>query len=61
LQQLDARTGKLIESFGDKGFGMRKPWAGFNPPPGRVFENLIILGATRGAITPPRQTLRVRP
>lgn len=57
LHALDARTGKLIESFGEKGSvdlrlglgrdlnAVRRIQSG---TPGRVFENLIILGSATG-------------
>lgn len=57
LQALDARTGKLVQSFGDNGKvnlrvglgrdteGVRRVQSG---DPGRVFENLIILGSAPG-------------
>jgi quinoprotein glucose dehydrogenase len=57
LQAIDARTGKLIESFGDRGHVDLRPGLGRDPQtirqaqsrtPGRVFENLIILGSAPG-------------
>ncbi len=57
LQALDARTGKLILGFGDNGKVNLKVGLGRDPEklrkvqspdPGRVFENLIILGSAPG-------------
>jgi quinoprotein glucose dehydrogenase len=57
LQAIDARTGKLIESFGNKGSVDLREGLGRDPKsiahiqsatPGRVFENLIILGSFPG-------------
>jgi quinoprotein glucose dehydrogenase len=57
LQALDARIGKLILSFGDNGKVNLKNGLGRDPEtlrkvqspdPGRVFENLIILGSAPG-------------
>ncbi|HUP04763.1 MAG TPA: PQQ-binding-like beta-propeller repeat protein, partial [Bryobacteraceae bacterium] len=57
LQELDARTGKLIESFGDHGYVDMREGVGRDPQsvreiqprtPGRVFENLIIMGSFPG-------------
>jgi glucose dehydrogenase len=54
LQEVDARTGKLITSFGENGYVDLKEGLGRDPKtqrriqsrtPGRVFENLIILGS----------------
>ncbi len=54
LQAVDARTGKLITSFGDNGHVDLKEGLGRDPKtqrriqsrtPGRVFENLIIMGS----------------
>lgn len=54
LQALDVRTGKLITSFGKNGFVDLRAGLGRNPEdvvlvqsnsPGRVFENLLILGS----------------
>jgi len=54
LRAIDARTGRLIESFGDKGSVDLKQGLDRDPSkirlvqsafPGRVFENLIILGS----------------
>ncbi|HUP03793.1 MAG TPA: PQQ-binding-like beta-propeller repeat protein [Bryobacteraceae bacterium] len=64
LQEIDARTGKQIETFGDKGFVDLREGLGRDPStvrqaqsrtPGRVFENLIILGSSPGEayISPP--------
>jgi quinoprotein glucose dehydrogenase len=54
LQAIDARTGKLVESFADQGkldlkTGIdrtTRPLASRNP--GRVFENILILGSATG-------------
>ncbi len=57
LHELDARTGKLIESFGSGGSVDLRQGLGRDPnsirsiepsTPGRVFENLIILGSATG-------------
>ncbi len=57
LEAIDARTGKLIESFGDHGNVDLKQDLRRDPEsirqiqsrtPGRVFENLIILGSATG-------------
>jgi len=64
LQEIDARTGKLIQSFGDNGYVDLRVGLGREPgtvrqvqsrTPGRVFENLIILGSAPGEayISPP--------
>ena len=64
LQAVDARTGKLIDSFGDHGSVDLKVGLGRDPKsvpriqsgtPGRVFENLIILGSATGEgyVSPP--------
>jgi quinoprotein glucose dehydrogenase len=64
LQELDARTGKLIESFGDNGYVDLRVGVGRDPntvreiqprTPGRVFENLVILGSFpgEGYMSPP--------
>jgi len=64
LQEIDARTGKLIESFGNKGYVDLRVGLGRDPAtirqiqsrtPGRVFENLILLGSApgEGYISPP--------
>ncbi len=64
LQAIDARTGKLIDSFGDHGSVDLKVGLGRDPKsfpriqsgtPGRVFENLIILGSATGEsyVSPP--------
>jgi len=54
LQAVDARTGKLITSFGENGYVDLKEGLGRDPKsqrriqsrtPGRVFENLIIMGS----------------
>jgi quinoprotein glucose dehydrogenase len=59
LVALDARSGQLISSFGDNGqVDIRVGWDGRDPKtlvrvqnntPGRVFENLLILGSAAGA------------
>lgn len=57
LQEIDAHTGKSILSFGKNGFVSLKEELGRDPKtvpriqsgtPGRVFENLIILGSAPG-------------
>jgi quinoprotein glucose dehydrogenase len=57
LQALDARTGKLVQSFGDNGKVNLRVGLGRDPDtmrrvqsgdPGRVFENLMILGSAPG-------------
>jgi quinoprotein glucose dehydrogenase len=57
LQEVDARTGKSIESFGDHGLVDLREGLGREPgsitqiqsgSPGRIFENLIILGSVTG-------------
>jgi quinoprotein glucose dehydrogenase len=57
LQALDARTGKLVTSFGDQGsvdlregLGRELKTVRFiqSSGPGRVFENLLILGSSTG-------------
>jgi quinoprotein glucose dehydrogenase len=54
LHAIDARTGKLIESFADQGkldlkTGIdRAPVPLASRTPGRIFENLIILGSSTG-------------
>ena len=54
LRALDARTGRIIEAFGDNGAVNLKEGLGRDPStltlvqsttPGRVFENLLILGS----------------
>jgi quinoprotein glucose dehydrogenase len=64
LEAIDARTGKTIESFGDHGRADLKEGLGRDPAtirriqsntPGRVFEDLIILGSSTGEeyLSPP--------
>ena len=64
LQEIDARTGKMIESFGSGGYvdlrvGLSRDPASIRQiqsrTPGRVFENLILLGSApgEGYISPP--------
>jgi quinoprotein glucose dehydrogenase len=64
LEAIDARTGKLIDTFGDHGKVDLKAGLGRDPKtiqriqsgtPGRVFENLIILGSATGEgyVSPP--------
>ncbi|HXJ38276.1 MAG TPA: PQQ-binding-like beta-propeller repeat protein, partial [Bryobacteraceae bacterium] len=64
LQAIDARTGKLVDSFGEHGKVDLKQGLGRDPrtvqriqsgTPGRVFENLIILGSATGEgyVSPP--------
>ena len=57
LHAVDARTGKLIESFGDHGNVDLREGLGRDiksireiesGTPGRIFENLLILGSTTG-------------
>ena len=53
LQAIDARTGKPILSFGDNGLvnmreGDFRPLGGPSSTPGRVFENLLIVGSGAG-------------
>ena len=53
VREIDARTGKLIESFGTKGFvdfrtGSPRRLAGPNLTPPRIFENLMIVGSNTG-------------
>jgi quinoprotein glucose dehydrogenase len=64
LQQIDARTGKSILTFGHNGLVDLREGLGRDPKkinriqtdtPGRVFENLIIMGSTPGEayLSPP--------
>src|SRR6185437_3556394 len=64
LQELDARSGKLIDTFGNKGYVDLRVGLGRDPQtvravqtrtPGRVFENLIMLGSAPGEsyVSPP--------
>jgi quinoprotein glucose dehydrogenase len=54
LQEIDAKTGKSITAFGVNGIvdlreGLPRGETGFRVPnPGKVFENLIILGSATG-------------
>lgn len=57
LTALDARTGKTIDSFGDHGFVDLRVGLGRDPntigqissgTPGRIFDNLLILGSATG-------------
>jgi quinoprotein glucose dehydrogenase len=57
LHALDAQTGKLVQSFGDNGKVNLRVGLGRDPDsirqvqspdPGRVFENLLILGSSPG-------------
>jgi quinoprotein glucose dehydrogenase len=53
IRELDARTGKLITSFGDKGFvdmrtGDPRRLGGPNKTPARIFDDLIIVGSNTG-------------
>ena len=57
LHAVDARTGNLLESFGDHGNVDLREGLGRDPKsireiesgtPGRIFENLLILGSTTG-------------
>lgn len=64
LQQIDARTGKSILTFGQRGLVDLRQGLGRDPKtinriqtdtPGRVFENLILMGSTPGEayLSPP--------
>jgi quinoprotein glucose dehydrogenase len=53
LREIDAQTGRLITTFGRSGFvdmrtGSPRRLSGPNNSPGRVFENLIIVGSNTG-------------
>jgi quinoprotein glucose dehydrogenase len=53
IREIDTRTGQLITSFGTKGFvdmrtGSPRRLGGPNNSPGRVFENLVIVGSNVG-------------
>jgi len=57
IEEIDARTGKSILSFGDRGLVDLRVGLGRDPDsvtriksdtPGRVFENLVILGSSTG-------------
>jgi quinoprotein glucose dehydrogenase len=53
IREIDARTGQQVLSFGTKGFvdmrvGSPRRNGGPNNSPGRVFENLIIVGSNVG-------------
>jgi quinoprotein glucose dehydrogenase len=53
IRAIDATTGKLITSFGNAGFvdmrtGEPRRLPGPNKSPGRIFENLIIVGSNPG-------------
>ncbi len=53
IREVDARTGQQIMTFGTKGFvdmrvGVPRRNGGPNSSPGRVFENLIIVGSNVG-------------
>jgi quinoprotein glucose dehydrogenase len=53
LRQVDARTGRLITTFGDGGTvdmrsGAPRRLGGPNKTPGRIFENLVIVGSLTG-------------
>jgi quinoprotein glucose dehydrogenase len=53
LRAIDATTGTLITSFGKDGFvdmrtGEPRRLAGPNKTPGRIFENLIVVGSNTG-------------
>jgi quinoprotein glucose dehydrogenase len=53
VRQIDARTGRLIGTFGTGGIvdmraGSPRRLAGPNKSPGRVFENLLIVGSNTG-------------
>ena len=60
LQEIDARTGKSILTFGNNGLVDLREGLGRDPrtivriqpeSPGRVFENLIIVGSSTGEAT----------
>ena len=70
LEAIDAATGKLIDSFGDHGRVDLREGLGRDPKtvrliqsntPGRVFEDLIILGSSTGEeyLSPPGDLLRL--
>ncbi|MCU1324976.1 MAG: Quinoprotein glucose dehydrogenase [Bryobacterales bacterium] len=53
LHAIDARTGKLVQSFGDNGkldlkTGLDRGPALASRTPGRVFENILVLGSATG-------------
>jgi quinoprotein glucose dehydrogenase len=53
IREIDATTGRLITSFGNNGFvdmrtGSPRRLGGPSNSPGRVFENLIIVGSNTG-------------
>src|SRR5687767_8303636 len=53
LREIDAKTGKLIATFGKNGFvdmrtGSPRRLGGPNKSPGRVYENLVIVGSNTG-------------
>ena len=53
IRELDAKTGRLITSFGRNGFvdmrtGSPRRLGGPNNSPGRIFENLLIVGSNVG-------------
>ena len=53
LRAIDATNGRLIKSFGRDGFvdmrtGEPRRLAGPNKTPGRIFENLIVVGSNTG-------------
>jgi quinoprotein glucose dehydrogenase len=53
LRAIDARTGRLITTFGSNGtvrmrLGAPRPLGGPSKSPGRVFENLVIVGSVTG-------------
>lgn len=53
LREIDAKTGQPIPTFGDKGFvemrtGNPRRLGGPSKSPGRIFENLIIVGSNTG-------------
>jgi quinoprotein glucose dehydrogenase len=53
LKQIDAKTGRLITTFGSNGLvdmrtGSPRRLGGPNKSPGRVFENLLIVGSNTG-------------
>ncbi len=60
LRTIDARTGEPIETFGANGRvnmreGPLRPLGGPSGTPGRVFENLFIIGSRPASCTVPRR------
>lgn len=53
IRQIDARTGQIVKTFGTNGFvdmrtGTDRRLGGPSKSPGRVFENLLIVGSNTG-------------